>query len=321
MNILITGCAGFIGSHLCERLITDGHTVIGIDNFDPFYDRSIKEDNLKELLISERFHFHEIDIRVKKEWSRLNHSIDIVVHLAAKAGVRPSIEDPTGYINTNINGTQNLLDVMLQKGIKKIVFASSSSVYGNNTLPPFSEESITDFPISPYAFTKKACELMLYNYHHLYEINCVALRFFTVFGPRQRPDLAIHKFFNAMMNELPISIFGDGGTLRDYTFIEDIINGLVKAIEYVDREMPIFEIFNLGNNTPVKLLDLIQYLEKVTNKKAILAFKEMQPGDVDITCADITKSKRLLNYEPNTPILKGLNAFSEWKRTFGSCPV
>lgn len=313
MKILVTGCAGFIGSHLCERLIFDGHTVLGVDNFDPFYAKSIKLRNLEQLNRQQRFIFHKVDIRSAEQVQDISGAFDCVVHLAAKAGVRPSIEQPGAYIDTNIAGTHNVLNLMLRHKVNKMVFASSSSVYGDTTEVPYNESAAVDFPISPYAFTKKSCELMLYTYFHLYRISTVALRFFTVYGPRQRPDLAINKFFTAIENEKPVTVFGDGTTSRDYTFIGDIVEGIIRAIHLVETQSPVFEVINLGNNRPVPLIDLIRKIEKTVEKHAHLVYQEMQPGDVQMTCADISKARRLLDYIPTTPLEEGLRKYYDWR--------
>jgi len=314
VKILITGCAGFIGSHVCEQLIKNSHTVIGIDNFDNFYDIEIKKTNLSWLIKQDNFKFYQIDITKTKELSELTETgVDVVVHLAAKAGVRPSIEKPLDYISVNITGTYNILNYMRTNNISKIVFASSSSVYGDSTPAPYKETATVDFPISPYAFTKKSGELLLYNFHHLYNFNTIMLRFFTVYGPRQRPDLAINKFFTAIENNEKIQVYGDGNTLRDYTYISDIVCGIIKSIELVSNSGPIYEIINLGNNKPTKLLDLIATIEKVVNKKALLEFIEMQAGDVKMTCADTSKALKLLNYTSSTLMEEGLKNYYAWR--------
>lgn len=311
---LITGCAGFIGSHLSEYLLEKGHEVVGIDNFDLFYPKSIKDKNLQISLGFETFNFIQADISNPKDWESIPSDIDCIVHLAAKAGVRPSIEDPEGYIQSNIMGTQVLLSWMAKHKLKNLVFASSSSVYGNNKKIPFSETDNVDFPISPYAYTKKACEEMIYSFHHLYQINSLCLRFFTVYGPRQRPDLAIHKFTRLIYNNKPISVYGDGSTSRDYTYIENTVDGIFKSIEYLNKKHsePIYEIINLGNNEPVKLSELIELLKEISGKEIITETLPMQPGDVDITYADITKAQKLLNYSTNTSIKEGLKKFIDW---------
>jgi len=318
MKFLVTGSAGFIGSHLCEALVKEGHTTVGIDNFDSFYAPVIKRSNLVNLLGNPLFRFYECDITDRKSLEQLKDNYDVVIHLAAKAGVRPSIEDPSGYIQTNIQGTQHILDLALECKVSKIVFASSSSVYGNNIKIPFSEKDDVGNPISPYAFTKRAGELMLYNYYHLYAINSISLRFFTVFGPRQRPDLAIHKFFKSIYNQTPISVFGDGSTYRDYTFVDDIVKGILEAVGLIIKQPNIYEIINIGNNNPVSLKELIQLIEKVTNKKANLQYKEMQPGDVTGTFADISKAAAMLSYHPATSMEEGLIKFNEWYKGHSS---
>ncbi len=310
-RFLITGAAGFIGSHLCERLIAEGHTVVGLDNFDPFYDRKVKESNIKSLKKSDRFKLAEGDIRDADIVESICKSgIDVIVHLAAKAGVRPSIADPLGYADCNIRGTMVLLETARKSNIKKFVFASSSSVYGNNKKVPFSESDNVDYPISPYAATKKAGELICHTYHHLYKTDIACLRYFTVYGPRQRPDLAIHKFAKLIEQGKPIPVFGDGSMMRDFTYIDDIINGTAAAIERCEG----FEIYNLGESKPVRLDKLIEEIEKVLGKKAIIERKPVQPGDVERTFADVNKAKEKLGYNPNTEITAGLKKFVEWFR-------
>ncbi len=314
MKILVTGCAGFIGSSLCEKLIAHNHHVIGIDNLDPFYSRSLKEENLSFLKTQHSFKFYELDISDKEALSRVDDEFKMVIHLAAKAGVRPSIADPSGYIAANVQGTLNVLDYMLSKGVNKMVFASSSSVYGDNAISPFKENSNTDFPISPYAFTKKSCELLLYNYFNLYQVSSISLRFFTVYGPRQRPDLAVHKFFNAISEGAPIIIYGDGSTSRDYTYIDDTVSGIEKAFDYIMANDRMYEIINLGNNAPTRLKDLVSGIEEVSGQKAVIKREGMQKGDVQHTCADITKAQKYLGYDPQTKLLDGLKKFYNWNR-------
>ena len=312
MRILITGAAGFIGSHLSEKLLELGHQVIGIDNFDPFYARNIKEDNLKIALKNPLFSFHELDITSTSDFEKWPDKIDIVVHLAAKAGVRPSIENPEAYLKTNIIGTLNVLEYMRKIDCYNLVFASSSSVYGNNTKIPFEESDPADHPISPYAASKKSCELLLYNYHKLYQFNCINLRFFTVFGPRQRPDLAIHKFLKKISDNQPIEVYGQGDTARDYTYVDDTISGIVEAINRVHSNQTVFETINLGNNTPVSLNALIQKIENHLGLKAQIKHLPLQDGDVDITYSSIDKAKKLLNYNPATSMDEGLKKFITW---------
>ncbi len=312
-KILVTGCAGFIGSHLSEALLNNGHQVVGVDNFDPYYNRSLKEKNLSGFSNHPMFTFHELDlsneVQVKE---KLSVKFDCIVHLAAKAGVRPSIENPQGYIDNNITATRILLDLMKDMGIKNMAFASSSSVYGNIPDTPWNEKIDVSEPISPYAFTKKACELMNHTYHHLYNLNIINLRFFTVFGPRQRPDLAINKFTRLLLNGESIPMYGDGSTSRDYTYIMDIVGGILKSIEYLLNNNKVFEIINLGNNKPTKLIDLINAIADVTGKPLKIEQLPMQPGDVNKTCADISKAQTLLGYQPLTSVKEGLKSFLEW---------
>lgn len=308
-GFLVTGAAGFIGSHLCERLIAEGHTVVGLDNFDPFYERRIKESNIKALKKSDGFRLVEGDIRDANCVEAIcKNDIDVIVHLAAKAGVRPSIADPLGYADCNINGTMVLLEAARKSNIKKFIFASSSSIYGNNKKVPFSETDNVDFPISPYAATKKAGELVCYTYHHLYKIDISCLRYFTVYGPRQRPDLAIHKFAKLIEQGKPIPVFGDGTMERDFTYIDDIIDGTTAAIKKCEG----FEIYNLGESRPVRLDKLIEEIEKALGKKAIVERKPIPPGDVERTYADITKAKNRLGYNPDADITTGLTKFVAW---------
>ncbi len=315
-TIIVTGCAGFIGSHLCEQLLSEGNQLIGIDNFDPFYDKKVKERNLSGFINHPNFRFIEVDLADFEALteSLKNDQIDLIVHLAGKAGVRPSIEDPQGYIRANIVATQNVLDLMKDKGIKKMAFASSSSVYGNTKETPFNEEQDVSNPISPYAFSKKACELINYTYHHLHKLDIINLRFFTVFGPRQRPDLAIHKFTKLILNGETISMFGDGSTSRDYTYYEDTIAGIKGAVSYLQKNEKVYETINLGNNQPVKLSDMIAAIEKACGQKANIKQIPMQPGDVDITFANIEKAKSLLAYNPQYSFEKGVENFVKWYR-------
>ncbi len=315
-TIIVTGCAGFIGSHLSEKLLAEGYRIIGIDNFDPFYDRKVKERNLSGFRSNPKFEFMELELANFDELqqSLADKQIDAIVHLAGKAGVRPSIEDPQGYIRANIVATQNILDVMKEKGIKKLAFASSSSVYGNTKETPFHEEQDVSNPISPYAFTKKACELINYTYHALHGLDIINMRFFTVFGPRQRPDLAIHKFTRLIMNGAEIPMFGDGSTSRDYTYYEDTVDGIYRAVNYLFENEKVYETVNLGNNQPVKLSDMIAAIEKATGKKANIRQLPMQPGDVDITFANIDKAKALFGYQPKYSFEEGVKNFVEWYR-------
>ncbi|HKM92047.1 MAG TPA: GDP-mannose 4,6-dehydratase [Prolixibacteraceae bacterium] len=312
-RILITGCAGFIGSHLSEKLLDLNYQVVGIDNFDPFYDVNIKKSNLQHFINHPNFNFIEVDIANKEQFEKLfPENIDLVVHLAAKAGVRPSIEDPSGYIRANITATQNVLDAMKDKDIRKLAFASSSSVYGNTKATPFTEDMDVSKPISPYAATKKAGELINYTHHHLYQTDIINMRFFTVFGPRQRPDLAIHKFTKLIRLGQAITLFGDGSTARDYTYISDTINGIVGAIDYLFTHNSVYEIVNLGNNQPVKLSKMVETIYEVCGEKPDINYQAMQPGDVDITYADISKATQLFGYQPEYNFKDGVNKFVEW---------
>jgi UDP-glucuronate 4-epimerase len=314
MKIVVTGCAGFVGSHLTDKLLSQNHEVIGIDNFDPFYPRKVKEANMELALRNNNFTFIEGDICNVTDLDKIPEGIQMVIHLAAKAGVRPSIINPEAYIKNNILGTQTVLNWMQKRAINKMVFASSSSVYGNNIKVPFSENDAVDNPISPYAFTKKACELLNHTYHHLYNFDILNLRFFTVYGPRQRPDLAIRKFVELIDNKKPIPVYGNGTTGRDYTFVDDIVTGIILAMNYVASHEKVFEILNIGNNSPVLLNDLINHIGKALAEKVTIEYSEMQAGDVELTFADITKAKQLLGYSPTTSITKGLNKFVNWYR-------
>jgi UDP-glucuronate 4-epimerase len=311
MKAIVTGAAGFIGSHLCERLLKDGWSVVGVDNFDNFYDPQIKHDNIKACLANSRFQMIEADIRDADKMNEIvAKGADVIAHLAAKAGVRPSIEQPLVYADVNINGTMSLLEAARKNRIGKFIFASSSSVYGNNKKTPFSESDNVDFPISPYAATKKAGELLCHTYHHLYGIPLTCLRFFTVYGPRQRPDLAIHKFARLIEQGKPIPVFGDGTMLRDFTYIDDIIDGTMAAIDKCAG----FNIYNLGESRPISVNDLINELEKALGKKAVIEYLPKQPGDVEKTFADVSKARRDLGYNPNTEISAGLKRFVDWLR-------
>ena len=311
---LVTGGAGFIGSNLIELLIRQNINIICVDNFDPFYAREIKEDNLKTVLTSPLFTLVEADIRNKEEMVSVfkKNTIDLVIHLAAKTGVRPSIINSQEYFDVNVNGTLVLLEVMKEYNVKKMVFASSSSVYGNNEKIPYSETDNVDNPISPYAASKKSCELLTFNFHHLYHIDVINLRFFTVYGPRQRPDLAIHKFFKSLNNNKPIDLYGDGSTSRDYTFVMDTVAGIVKATEYVLEHNDVYEVINIGNHTPVKLSVLIEMIEDTTGKKFIYNRMPLQQGDAQITYADISKAQKLLDFKPATTLKTGLLEFKKW---------
>jgi UDP-glucuronate 4-epimerase len=311
MKALVTGAAGFIGSHLCERLLTENWNVVGVDNFDDFYDPKIKRRNIEVCLKNQNFQLVEADIRDGAAMDRIiGDGIDTIVHLAARAGVRPSIAHPLLYADVNINGTLVLLEAAKKHKVNKFIFGSSSSVYGNNKKVPFSENDNVDFPISPYAATKKACELICHTYHNLYDISVMCLRFFTVYGPRQRPDLAIHKFSRLIEQGKPIPVYGDGTMMRDFTYIGDIINGVITSMQKCIG----FNIYNLGESRPIAVNDLICEIEKALGKKAIKEYLPSQPGDVERTYADVSKAVRELGYNPATPIEEGLARFVEWLR-------
>lgn len=313
-RFLVTGGAGFIGSHVVDHLLESGSSAVTvIDDFNDFYDPSIKESNISSHRSDPRFRLVRADIRDKDALDELftDERFDGVVHLAARAGVRPSLSSAKLYEETNIAGTLNILDAARTHKVREIVFASSSSVYGPIASPPFREDAPLA-PISPYAATKAAGELLAYTYSHLYALRVVCLRFFTVYGARQRPDLAIHKFARLITDSLPIPVFGDGTAERDYTYIGDILQGIHGAIEYVHRGASPFEIINLGESRTVTLNELISALEEALGRRAIVDRRPSQPGDMPRTHADITKARRLLGYDPVTPISAGIRKFVEW---------
>jgi len=313
-NILVTGGAGFIGSHLVDRLLAEGGwRVTVVDDFNDFYSPEIKHSNIAEHVKSSDYRVVDADIRDTSTMIALfaEYKFDVIAHLAARAGVRPSLAEPKLYAETNINGTLNLLELAKEHNIKQFVFGSSSSVYGINAKVPFAENDPIFNPISPYAATKAAGELLCHTYSHLYDIRCVCLRFFTVYGSRQRPDLAIHKFSKLISEGRPIQVFGDGTSRRDYTYIDDIIQGVRAAIDY-DRSM--YEIFNLGESQTTELNELISLLERSLDLQAVIDRQPVQPGDVPTTFADISKSRELLGYNPTTKIADGIPKFVEWLR-------
>ncbi|WP_336689605.1 MULTISPECIES: GDP-mannose 4,6-dehydratase [unclassified Chryseobacterium] len=336
MNYLVTGGSGFIGSHLTEQLLKKGHSVINIDNFDDFYSYQIKiqntldaiqyfsdfeysgkDNDIKKLISlsqSENYRLYYQDIRDKKGLEAIftHHKIDAVIHLAALAGVRPSIERPLEYEEVNIRGTMNLWELCKDFNINKFVCASSSSVYGNNEKIPFSETDNVDNPISPYAATKKCGEILGHVYHDLYKIDMIQLRFFTVYGPRQRPDLAIHKFTKLISEDQEIPFYGDGSTARDYTYIDDVVDGILKSIRYLENHSDVYEIINLGESEVINLNEMLSTIEKTLGKSAIRKNLPMQPGDVLKTNADITKAKTLIGYKPDTNFQNGIKKFVEW---------
>ena len=313
-NILITGGAGFIGSHLVNRLLAEGDWQITVvDDFNDFYDPAIKRENVRARLANPDFKIVEADIRNYEALAQAfsDTAFDCIVHLAARAGVRPSLKEPRLYAETNVNGTLNLLELARAHEVKQFVFGSSSSVYGMNSKVPFSEDDPIFNPISPYAATKAAGELLCHSYAHLYDMRIVCLRFFTVYGARQRPDLAIHKFAKLISAGRPIPVFGDGTTRRDYTYIDDIVAGVRAAIDYDQSN---YEIINLGESRTVELSELISLLEKSLDQHAAIDRQPVQPGDVPRTFADITKARRLLGYNPQTQIEEGIGKFVEWFR-------
>jgi UDP-glucuronate 4-epimerase len=313
MNILVTGGAGFIGSHLVERLLERGDDVVVVDDLNDYYDPAIKRRNLVTALKHAGFTLVEGDIRNAKLLDRAGGSkkFDVIVHLAARAGVRPSIAGPLLYEQVNCYGTLNVLEMARKHGFKRLVFASSSSVYGHSSQPPFREDAPVNNPLSPYAATKAACELYCSNYHHLYGISCTALRFFTVYGARQRPDMAIHKFTAMIDKGQPIPFYGDGSSERDYTYYTDAIDGVIASI---DRDLG-FQIINLGESRTTRLSNLVQLIEKALGKKAILSKQPEQPGDMKATCADISKAVNLLGYSPSTTIEEGIERFVAWYKS------
>lgn len=308
---IVTGAAGFIGSHLVDRLLKEGWTVTAVDNFDPFYPRELKETHIRDHRRQPGYRVAEIDIRDGAAMSALDDAgpYDVIVHLAARAGVRPSILDPIGYQDVNVRGTQNLLEFARERRIPQFVFASSSSVYGINPRVPWSEDDHVLLPISPYASTKVSGELLGHVYSHLYRIRFIALRFFTVYGPRQRPDLAIHSFARKMRAGQPISVFGDGNTRRDYTYIDDIVSGVRAAMEYAGTP---YEVVNLGNNQTVSLSEMIETLERALGVRAITTRLPEQPGDVPQTWANVDKAAALFGYKPHTRFEHGIRKFAEW---------
>lgn len=310
VEILVTGGAGFIGSHLVEKLLENNYSVTIIDNFDPFYSKEIKMANMSSFISNPHITFIELDILNESDLeTKLTGNYETIVHLAAKAGVRPSIENPLAYQDVNVKGTQNLLEFAKHRNIKQFIYASSSSVYGINKNFPWKESDAVLNPISPYASTKISGELLGHVYSHLFGIRFIALRFFTVFGPRQRPDLAIHLFSKKILKDEIIHFFGNGSTRRDYTYIDDTVQGIFNAIHYTRTP---YEVFNLGNHHTVSLSEMISTLEEVFEKKAIIKHLSEQMGDVPITFADISKAQQLLNYMPKTNFKDGVISFKNW---------
>jgi len=312
MKILVTGGAGFIGSNLIDFLLKNTeHKIISIDNFDNFYDKSIKLNNIKNFEYSKNYNFKEIDITNKLDLeNNIIEDIDYIIHLAAKAGVRPSFENPTQYLYTNIIGTQNIIGIALLRNTKRIIFASSSSVYGINENVPWDENDLNLNPISPYSASKIAAENLLKVYSNITNLEIIGLRFFTVYGPKQRPDLAIHKFVKNIINSTPIDLYGKGDTYRDYTYIDDVLEAINKSI-YIEIPNK-FEIFNIGNNNTVSLINLVRIIEEKLGIKALINFSDTQTGDVPITSANIDKANKILNYIPKTSIEEGISNFCAW---------
>ena len=313
MNFLVTGGAGFIGYHVCERLLRDGHAVWAFDDLNPFYDPKIKEANLRDLgTLAKPFTFVRGDLTDRASLDQLLSSVrfDQIIHLAARAGVRPSLLEPALYQRVNVEGTVHLLEAARLNGVKKVTIASSSSVYGVNSKVPFSESDPIFSAISPYAASKLACEAIGHVYHHVYRIDIAMLRFFTVYGPRQRPDLAIHKFARLIAAGRPIPVFGDGSTARDYTYVTDTVEGVLACTQ---KEFG-YEIFNLGDSQTVTLSQLIELLEKSLGTKAVIDRQPPQPGDVPITFADIARARKHLGYNPKIKIAEGIPLFAEWFR-------
>ncbi|PGS45140.1 epimerase [Bacillus cereus] len=313
-TVLVTGGAGFIGSSLCDFLLKSNHKIINIDNFNDFYDPQIKRQNVQENLNNPNYLLVEGDIRDLKLLKQVfdNNKVDVIIHLAAMAGVRPSIQSPLLYEDVNVRGTINLLEICKTYKINKFICASSSSVYGNNKKVPFSEADIVDYSISPYAATKKSCEVFGHVYHNLYNIDMIMLRFFTVYGPRQRPDLAIHKFTDLICKGEKIPFYGDGSSERDYTYIDDIIDGIVKSLDYINNNLNVYEIINLGESHTISLSQMVETIENELGIQAELNPLPMQPGDVKRTFADITKAKKLIGYNPQTNFENGMKQFISW---------
>lgn len=323
-RVLLTGGAGFIGSHVAEALLRQGAQLTIVDNLDDFYSPAWKRSNLEEIRGVGSYEFEEVDIcdfeGTREAVQRARP--DAIIHLAARAGVRPSIAHPRLYESVNVAGTVNLLELCREFQVKKFVFGSSSSVYGATSRAPFSEDQVELRPISPYAATKLAGEMLCYTYSHLFTLPIVCLRFFTAYGPRQRPDLAIHKFAMLIERGEPLPIFGDGSTGRDYTYVDDIVAGVLAAVRFELRpavgQAP-FEVFNLGNSHPVKLSELVDLLEGTTGRRAIRQYQPPQPGDVQLTWADVSKAGRMLGYRPLTRIEEGLRRFVAWYRAAAAC--
>ena len=318
-NIFITGAAGFIGSTTSIRLLKEGHNIIGVDNYNEYYDSKLKRNNYQEVLevsksLDVTYKVYEGDIRDKEFIDNIfkNNKIDVVISWAANAGVRPSIEDPLFYVDVNLKGLTTILEAMRNNNVKKHVFISSSSVYGNNKKVPFSENDAVDNPISPYAATKKAGELMSYTYKSLFNIDTHCLRYFTVYGPKQRPDLAINKFTRLLLEDKEIPMFGDGSTSRDYTYVDDIVEGTILSMNYLLNNNDVYDVFNLGGSNPISLKEMINTIGKALSITPKIKQMDMQPGDVDITYSDFSYAKEVLGYNPKVSFEDGIRNFVEW---------
>lgn len=317
MKILVTGAAGFIGSHLCEHLIQNGHEVIAVDNFSPQYSRELKENNLNTLRQSPLFHFHEIDFSSEIDMSSIfiNHTISAVVHLGALPGVQPSLNSSVAVLKENVEKTLILLEIMKKSECSKIVFASSSSVYGNTPLESFDEDLPLNYAISPYASSKQAVELYLKLFHNLHHFSCTSLRFFSVYGPRQRPDMAISKFLSANSQQKQITLYNNGKVRRDYTYVDDIVLGIVKAIMQISTSDPTYRCYNLGNQRSIDLNELISLIDSITGKRSIIQYAPSMTGDASSTCADITRAKKELGYAPQVDLVEGLKKQYQWSQS------
>ncbi|HXS24335.1 MAG TPA: NAD-dependent epimerase/dehydratase family protein [Gemmatimonadales bacterium] len=313
-RVLVTGAAGFIGSHLVEALAGRGDDVVGVDNFDPFYPRAMKERNLREIGERPGFCFHELDMLEVEALARLLRPDTVLIHLAGKAGVRPSIADPVGYARANVGGTAAVLEAARRAGVRRVVYGSSSSVYGDSTPTPFREDAVAVEPVSPYAATKRAGELLVHAQAQVQGLQVASLRFFTVFGPRQRPDLAIHSFARRMSEGRPLTLFGDGTQSRDYTYCDDIVAGVLAAVDWTATAPVGTEIFNLGGSRPVALKQLVATLSTALGIQPVIEWAPMQPGDVQQTWADVSKSARVLGYAPQTRLEEGIDRFVTWFR-------
>ena len=315
MKILVTGGAGFIGSHLVEKLLEKNNKVIVIDNFNNTYNPTQKRNNIKNAQKNKNYTLYEIDLRNKEDLEKIfekEKNFDYIFHLAGVGGVRPSQENPNFYYEENVITTINLAEAMKKYDCKNLIYYSSSSVYGNNKEKKFKEEDNTDYPISIYATTKRSSEILLYNYFINYHFKIIMIRPFTVYGPRQRPDLAIHTFTKKILNKEPITIYGDGSMLRDYTYVDDIVNATIKTISYMKKRKKIYEIFNIATSNPKSIIEMVKTIEEVTNKKAIIQFEKQPIGDVNKTFGDISKANQLLNWKPKTCFKEGISNFVEW---------